>query len=74
MKPIAIIAREGHEIGKELLDGIALLRTSGIYPRTAQIGPAFALVWVDDEQISNGVSALRTAGFKATELIEADML
>ena len=72
MKQIAIIPRDGHEIGSELIDCIARLRKAGIHARTAQTGQACALVWVDDQQISMGVEALRTAGFEATELSETD--
>jgi hypothetical protein len=72
MKQIAIVPREGHEVGNELIDCIAWLRKFGIHARTAQTGRAFALVWIDDQQISMGVEALRTAGFEATELSATD--
>ena len=51
MKPIAIVPRPGHEIGLELNDSITCLRKAGIESRSAVIGRAFALLWVDGEPV-----------------------
>jgi hypothetical protein len=73
MRPIAIVPRLGHEIGIELYDSITCLRSAGIHARNAIIGQAFALLWVDDENISISVETLRNAGFQAAALTETDV-
>ena len=73
MKPIAIVPRPGREIGVELHDALACLRSAEIYARNAVIGRAFALIWVDDENVLNSIETLRIAGFQATALTETDV-
>jgi hypothetical protein len=73
MRPIAIVPRPGHEIRIELHDAITCLRNAGIPARNAIIGQAFALIWVDDENISISVETLRNAGFLAAALTETDV-
>jgi hypothetical protein len=73
MRPIAIVPGPGHEIGVELHDAIACLRNAAIDACNAAIGQAFALIWVDDENISNSVETLRIAGFQAAALTETDV-
>jgi hypothetical protein len=73
MKPIAIVPRAGHEIGVELHDALAYLRSVEIYARNAAIGRAFALIWVDDKNILDSVESLRIAGFQATALTKTDV-
>jgi hypothetical protein len=69
MRPIAIIPRNGREISLELHDSMTCLRNAGIHPHNAVVGPACALIWIEDESIPAAVEALRGTGFQATALI-----
>jgi hypothetical protein len=73
MRPIAIVPRPGHEIGVELRDSVTCLRNAGIHIGRTVTGQDFALIWVDDENISISVETLRDAGFQATVLTETDV-
>jgi hypothetical protein len=73
MRPIAIVARPGQEIRRELHGSITCLSSAGIAARNAILGQAFALIWVDDEDISISVETLRNAGFQAAALTETDV-
>jgi|GEM_PF-2160306 len=73
MRPIAIVPRPGHEIRIELHDAITCLRNAGIHARNAVVGQAFALLWVDDENIAISVETLRNAGFLAAALTATDV-
>jgi hypothetical protein len=65
MREIAIIPRPGIDVGMEMFASISYLRRAGIYARSAIIGVACAIVWVDDEEISVSVDVLRGSGFEA---------
>jgi hypothetical protein len=73
MRPIAIVARPGHEIGLELHDAILWLRHANINVHNPTIAQAFALIWVDDENVPTSLETLSTAGFQATALTETDL-
>jgi hypothetical protein len=73
MRQLAIVPRLGHEVGTELHASILCLRSAGIHAHNAVIGPACALIWVDDQKTLTAVEALRTAGFQATALTETDV-
>jgi len=73
MRPIAIVPRPGREIGIELHDAIAELKNAVIEAGNAVVGHAFALIWVDDEDVLNSLETLRIAGFQAAALTETDV-
>jgi hypothetical protein len=73
MGPIAIVPRFGYEVGVELDDAITCLRNAGINPCNAVIGSVFALLWVEDENISQAVETLRNAGFHAAAITTSDV-
>jgi hypothetical protein len=73
VRPIAIVPRPGREPEAELDEALACLRAAGIYPGKAVSGTACALLWVEDERVSNSVDALRLAGLQATALTETDV-
>jgi hypothetical protein len=74
MKEIAIVPRSVCEPGIELFAAITCLRSGGIHPRRAEVEKAFALVWVDDEEISIGERLLKTNGFEAAAVNRTDEL
>jgi hypothetical protein len=74
MREIAIVPRRGLEVGAELYASIACLRGAGINPRSAVIGQACAVVWVDDEEIWISVDLLRNNGFEAAYVTEDEPL
>jgi hypothetical protein len=65
VKEIAIIPRSQLEVGKELFTAITCLRRAGIFPRSAVIEKACAVVWVDDEEVWVAQGLLRNNGFEA---------
>ena len=73
MRPIAILPHASDAIGIDLNQAITCLKEAGIDVRNAVIGRALALVWVDDENISISVEALRSAGVQATALTETEV-
>ena len=72
MREIAIIPRPGVDVGMEMFASISYLTRAGIYARSAAVGFACAIVWVDDEEISVSVDVLRSNGFEAAILTETD--
>jgi hypothetical protein len=72
MKPIAIVPRQGREIGLELRESITCLKAAGIHACNPAVGRAFALIWVDDGTTEGSVEILRNAGLQATALTETD--
>ena len=72
MREIAIVPRPGLEVGTEMFASITCLRSAGINPRSAVMGQACAIVWVDDEEISLSVDLLRDNGFEAAAVTETD--
>ena len=72
MREIAIVPRTRLEVGMELFASITCLRSAGINPRSAVIGQACAVVWVDDEEIWISVDLLRNHGFEAAAVIETE--
>jgi hypothetical protein len=73
MRPIAIVSRPGHEIGVELRDAIDWLKNANIEAHNPIIAQAFALIWVDDENVPISIETLRNGGFQATALTETDL-
>jgi hypothetical protein len=73
MREIAILPRQGFEVGMELFASVSYLRSMGIHPRSAITGQACAVVWVDDEEIWVSVDLLRNNGFEAAYVTETDV-
>jgi hypothetical protein len=74
MKKIAIVPRSMREPGLELYAAITYLRNGGIFPRSAAIEKACAVVWVDDEEISAAEALPRSNGFEAAVVMKSSQL
>jgi hypothetical protein len=74
VKEIAIVSDSISDVGMELFAAITCLRNGGIFPRSAAIEKACAVVWVDDEEISAAEALLRSNGFEAAVVMKNSQL
>jgi hypothetical protein len=74
VKEIAIVPRPLLEVGVELFTAIRCLRSAGIYPRSAIIEKACAVVCVDDREVSVAETLLRNNGFEAAAVTKTGEL
>jgi hypothetical protein len=73
MRAIAIVPRPSLAVEQELNDSISCLKKAGIDACNTVSSRSFGLIWVDDENLSISVDALRDAGFQATVLSDTNV-